>query len=165
MHVYCLLKARTQKKEYRQSMCKRARFFSAMAVLIIFCFCMPRVSGNNGYIDVTVSEAENMMNSNPLLVILDVRTQSEYDSGHIRNARLIPHTELEARIGELDEDRAILVYCHSGVRSATASQILVDHGFSQVYNMLGGILAWTSADYPAYVRHALLQQAISNADD
>jgi len=126
---------------------------------------LPRVSASSGYVDVTVSVAENMINANPLLVILDVRTQSEYDSGHIRNAKLIPHTELEARISELDEDTGAVVYCRSGGRSATASQILIDHSFTQVYNMLGGILAWMDEDYPVFVRYASMQQAINNARD
>ena len=131
--------------------------------LIMISFCFHRARGSNGYVDVSVSEAKDMMDSNSLLLILDVRTQSEYNSGHIRNARLIPHTELEARIGELEEDRLILVYCHSGGRSAAASQILVDNGFTQVYNMFSGILAWMDDDYPVYIRYSSIQQAINNA--
>ncbi len=134
-------------------------------ILIAFSCCLPSIRGSSGYVDVTVSEAKNMIESNPLLVVLDVRTQSEYNSGHIKNAKLIPHTELEARIGELDENRETLVYCHSGGRSTTASQILIDHDFSQVYNMLGGMLAWTDADYPAYVHFASIQKAIDDASE
>jgi rhodanese-related sulfurtransferase len=101
----------------------------------------------NAYIDVDVSQAKQMIDSNPDLVILDVRTQSEYDSGHIQNATFIPVSELAGRLGELDKNKEILVYCASGGRSATASQTLVDNGFSKVYNMLGGITAWISAGY------------------
>lgn len=106
-----------------------------------------------GYNDVTVSEARSMIDSNPSLVVLDVRTQSEYDSGHIRNAKLIPVTELEQRLDDLSKTDEILVYCRSGVRSQTASQILVDNGFLHVYNMLGGISAWISEGCP-YVKCA-----------
>jgi rhodanese-related sulfurtransferase len=91
------------------------------------------------YIDVNVSQAKQMIDSNPNLVILDVRTQAEYDSGHIQNTTLIPVTELASRIDELNKERETLVYCGSGGRSATASQMLVDNGFSKVCNMLGGI--------------------------
>jgi rhodanese-related sulfurtransferase len=94
-----------------------------------------------------------MIESNPNLVILDVRTQAEYDSGHIQNATLIPVTELANRLGELDTEKEILVYCKAGGRSATASQILVDNGFSKVYNMLGGITAWMSAGYWIEIAH------------
>jgi len=79
------------------------------------------------------------------LVILDVRTQQEYDSGHIPNVILIPVGELKDRLGELDETKAILVYCKSGGRSAQASQLLGDNGFPEVYNLEGGIVAWQEA--------------------
>jgi rhodanese-related sulfurtransferase len=87
------------------------------------------------------------------LVILDVRTKGEYDSGHIYGATLIPVTELLARIGELASRKydPILVYCGSGGRSQTASNILDSNGFAQVYNMLGGITAWNSAGYPTWI--------------
>ena len=85
-------------------------------------------------------------------IVLDVRTQSEYESGHIHGAVWIPVTELEARIGELTghEDHEIIVYCKSGVRSVTASSILESNNFTKVYNMLGGIQAWQSAGYPVW---------------
>ena len=141
----------------------RAETVVAILILIVFSLFLPYVRGNSTYVDVTVSEAKTMIDSNPLLTILDVRTQNEYNSGHIRNTELIPHTEIKARTSELDEDREILVYCRSGGRSASASQILVDHGFTQVYNMLGGILAWMDEDYPVYIRYSSIQQAINNA--
>ena len=143
----------------------RLKVVPTIFILVAFSFSLPRVRASSGHVDITVSVAKNMIGANPLLVILDVRTQSEYDSGHIRNAKLIPHTELEGRIGELDEDRGTLVYCGSGGRSATASQILIDHGFTQVYNMLGGILAWMDENYPVFVRYASMQQAINNGRD
>lgn len=95
--------------------------------------------------NVTVDEAQQLMSEESDLIILDVRTQQEYDSGHIPNAILIPVGELEDRLGELDEMKTILVYCQSGVRSAQARQILADNGFSEVYNLEGGIIAWQEA--------------------
>ncbi|MCK4482758.1 right-handed parallel beta-helix repeat-containing protein, partial [Candidatus Bathyarchaeota archaeon] len=89
---------------------------------------------------------------------------SEYDSKHIRNAKLIPVAELEGRLDELNVTDEILVYCHSGGRSAAASQILVDNGFLYVYNMLGGIIAWISEGYPVYVKYSSIQEAINNAN-
>jgi parallel beta-helix repeat protein len=105
--------------------------------------------------DIDVDTAYNVITSGlyPNLVVLDVRTQDEYDSGHIYGAVWIPVSELEARIGELvgHKNREILVYCRSGVRSVTACGILDSHGFTKVYNMLGGILAWQSAGYPVWI--------------
>jgi rhodanese-related sulfurtransferase len=104
------------------------------------------------YTNIDVDTAYNMLTSGlyPDLVVLDVRTQTEYVGGHICGAVLIPVSELEARIGELagHENHEIIVYCKSGGRSATASGILDSHGFTKVYNMLGGISAWKSAGYP-----------------
>jgi len=111
------------------------------------------VSVQLSYVDVNVSVAKQMIESDPNLTILDVRTQSEYESGHIQNATLIPVTELAGRLGELDKNKEILVYCASGGRSATSSQTLVDNGFSKVYNMLGGITAWKSAGYWIEIVH------------
>jgi len=102
---------------------------------------------------VNVSEAKQMIESNPNLVILDVRTQEAYNEGHIGNAVLIPVSELESRLDELDMEDEILVYCRSGVRSATASQILVDNGFTSIYNMLGGITAWRNEGYWIEIIH------------
>jgi len=91
--------------------------------------------------------------SYPDLVVLDVRAQSEYDSGHIYGAVWIPHTELETRIDELagHENHEIIVYCLSGGRSVTASVILDSYNFTKVYNMLAGILAWESKGYPVWI--------------
>ena len=104
------------------------------------------------YTDITAEEAHDMIYNKTLypdLLALDVRSQSEYDSGHICNATLIPHTQLESRISELEpyKDTEIIVYCGSGVRSVTASNILDSHDFTKVFNMLGGMSAWNSEGY------------------
>lgn len=104
--------------------------------------------------NITVDTAHDMITdgSFPDLVILDVRNQSEYDLGHLYDAILVPYYELETRIGEFEEhmNHEIVVYCGLGGRSQVASEILTDHGFTKVYNMLGGITAWMEAGYPIY---------------
>jgi len=117
------------------------------------------------YTNVTVIESKIVIDMNPFLVVLDVRNQSEYDAGHIRNARLIPVWEFAARLIELNKTDEILVYCSAGGRSANASQMLTDNGFLHVYNMLGGTTEWTGKGYPVYVRYALIQEAINSAAD
>ena len=129
-------------------------------VLCMLLFLLP-VSLAGGYVDLTALEAKDMIDSHLSLVVLDVRTQEEYFSGHIRNAKLIPLAELEGRLGELETTSEIFVYCGLGGRSATASQILVENGFLHVYNMLGGITAWKNAGYPAYVKYPSIQGAIN----
>jgi len=107
------------------------------------------------YTNIDVDTSYNMITngSYPDLVALDVRTQSEYDGGHIYGAVWIPVSELGARIDELanHKDDEIIAYCESGGRSATASQILDSYNFTKVYNMLEGIQAWQFAGYPVWI--------------
>ncbi|MCK4668872.1 right-handed parallel beta-helix repeat-containing protein [Candidatus Bathyarchaeota archaeon] len=107
------------------------------------------------YTNIGVDVAYNMItgDSYPNLTILDVRTQSEHDDGHIYGAVWIPYTELQARIGELTghENHEIIVYCKSGGRSAIASETLDSNNFTKVYNMLGGISAWQYSGYPVWI--------------
>lgn len=134
-----------------------------LTFIIVLLFSMVSTIAASSYTNVSVGEAKTMIDSNPSLGVLDVRTQSEYDSGHIRNTQHIPLTELGGRLDELNVNDEFLVYCASGGRSASASQLLVDNGFLHIYNMLGGITAWISAGYPVYVKYSSMQEAINNA--
>lgn len=116
------------------------------------------------YTNVTVSEARAMIDSKQSLVVLDFRTQSEHDSGHMKNSVLFLLPELETRLYELNPNSEILVYCRSGNSSRIASQVLVNNGFLHVFNMLGGILAWIDEGYPVYVKYLSIQRAIDNAN-
>lgn len=97
----------------------------------------------NSYQQISQETAKQMMDEQTV-IILDVREQDEYDSGHIIDAVLLP-------VGTIDEDRAaavipekdsiVLVYCRSGNRSKTASAALVELGYTQVYEF-GGINDW-----------------------
>ena len=113
------------------------------------------IAWSSPYTSIDVGTAYGMITGGayPNLVILDVRTKGEYDSGHIYGATLIPVTDLPTRIGELAShmNDEILVYCGSGGRSKTASGILDSNGFTKVYNILGGITAWKSAGYPTWI--------------
>jgi phage shock protein E len=102
------------------------------------------------YTDVSAEEAYELINTTPSLFILDVRTLDEYKEGHIQKAVLIPHDELENQADDLPADlqAPILVYCHSGGRSAAASQTLALMNYSQVNNLLGGFISWKNAGYP-----------------
>jgi rhodanese-related sulfurtransferase len=91
-----------------------------------------------------------MIKTNKNIVILDVRNETEYAAAHLDNAIWIPLHELENRINELTDKQntPVLVYCGVGGRSVVACQILKDHGFTKVYNMIGGITEWMNANYP-----------------
>ena len=100
------------------------------------------------YTNLSVDEAKLLIQKEVDLIVLDVRTKEEYESGHLPNALLIPVADLKNRLVELDKDKKILVYCNTGIRSAKASEILVDNGCGSVYNMLGGIDDWIKAGEP-----------------
>ena len=95
------------------------------------------------YQQITQEAAKEMMDTQEV-VILDVREQHEYDSGHIPGAVLLPVgtiTEDTAAAVIDDLDAVVLVYCRSGNRSKTASQALIDLGYTKVYEF-GGINDW-----------------------
>jgi parallel beta-helix repeat protein len=126
-------------------------------------FSLVKTAMASDYTDVSVSEARALIETNPSLVLLDVRNQSEYDAGHIRNAKLIPLWELATRLNELNKTDEILVYCGVGGRSINASRILASDDFSHVYNMLGGTTEWIREGYPVYIKYLSVQEAINNA--
>jgi len=97
----------------------------------------------NSYQQITQEEAKEMMDTQEV-VILDVREQHEYDSGHIPGAVLLPVGTItdDTAAAVIDElDTVVLVYCRSGNRSKTASQALLDLGYTNIYEF-GGINDW-----------------------
>ena len=91
---------------------------------------------------IVASEAKQIIESTPNITILDVRSVDGFYQSHIKGAVNMPIQELEERLGELDESIGTIVYSHKGIESTQASQILVDNGFSLIYNLQGGITAW-----------------------
>ena len=102
------------------------------------------VAGTMTYQQITQEEAKEMMKADDGHIIVDVRRQDEYDSGHIPDAILIPNesigTEKPKELSDLDQ--IILIYCRSGRRSKEASQKLADMGYTHIYEF-GGIIDWT----------------------
>ena len=95
------------------------------------------------YVNITAEEAKKIMDTETDYVILDVRTQEEYDQGHIPGAINIANEFIGTdEIPELpNKDRLIMVYCRSGNRSKQAAQKLVDLGYTNIVEF-GGILDW-----------------------
>lgn len=96
------------------------------------------------YHKITAAEAKKQLDENKDVILVDVRTESEYNEKHIEGALLIPDNEIAERAAaELpDKDASILIYCRSGSRSETAAKKLVELGYTNVYDF-GGI-----NDYP-----------------
>ena len=99
--------------------------------------------GSSTYDQINGAEAKAIMDSESGYIIIDARTQSEYDEGHIPGAILIPEYEIADRAEkELpDKDQLILVYCRSGRRSKIAAEELVKLGYTNVKEF-GGIIDW-----------------------
>ncbi len=99
---------------------------------------------------VNTLEATQLINRQDALV-LDVREQAEYAQSHILNARGLPLSQIEARIGDIDKykDKPVIVYCATGNRSSAAAAVLRKGGFNQVFNLSGGYAAWQQAGLPA----------------
>ena len=99
--------------------------------------------GSASYDQISGAEAKALMDRESGYIILDARTQEEYDQGHIPEAILIPEYEIAVRAEkELpDKDQLILVYCRSGRRSKIAAEELVKLGYTNVKEF-GGIIEW-----------------------
>lgn len=95
------------------------------------------------YQKITPEEAQQMLQDQPDAILLDVRTQEEYDTQHIEGATLLTDSDIASRAADVlpDKDAVILVYCRSGRRSAASSQQLVELGYTNVYDF-GGIIDW-----------------------
>lgn len=95
------------------------------------------------YSKITAEDAMDRLNNESDIVLLDVRTKEEYDTGHIKDSILIPVDVLEEQAIESlkDKDATIFIYCRSGNRSKTATKILLNQGYKNVYD-LGGINDW-----------------------
>jgi rhodanese-related sulfurtransferase len=135
-------------------------YFGALIFLFLVAFLIfteQRKESHSGFENISVQEAKEMVEKGNVF-ILDVRTPEEFNSSHIKGAALVPVSNafgsnlrsdrlLEARIDEVPRKK-ILVYCRTGRRSNTASTMLVNAGYSEVYNMEGGITSWIGAGYP-----------------
>ncbi len=96
------------------------------------------------YKDINVQEAKSMIDSNKDVLILDVRTESEFVQGHLAGAINIPHFDIEERYKELnvDKNKSIITICTMGGRSRLAAESLSKLGFTNVHNMIGGLNEW-----------------------
>jgi rhodanese-related sulfurtransferase len=127
-------------------MLKRNKRFILMILTLAFPFAIAGCSSGGGalsYEQINGAEAKALMDRESGYIIIDARTQSEYDEGHIPGAILIPEYEIAQRAeSELpDKNQLILVYCRSGRRSKIAAEELVKLGYTNVKEF-GGIIDW-----------------------
>ena len=99
---------------------------------------------------IPVGDFEQKVKSTPGAQLIDVRTPDEFSGGHLDQADNINYNDagFETKIQKLDKSKPVFVYCLSGGRSGKAAAKMKELGFQEVYDMQGGILAWTSKDMP-----------------
>ena len=123
-----------------------AKIMKTVLFIVSFLLLLTGCGGNaadGAYRQITQEEAKEMMDAQKV-IILDVREQDEYDSGHIPGAVLLPVGTIdETTAAEVipEKDSTVLVYCRSGNRSKTASSTLAELGYSNIYEF-GGINTW-----------------------
>ena len=118
--------------------------FLLLAVMILTACGQNKENGQGAvYVNITAEEARQIMDSEEGYIILDVRTQEEYDQGHIPGAIVISHEKISEKAEEVltDKDQLILVYCRSGRRSKLAAEALVELGYTNIKEF-GGIIDW-----------------------
>ena len=88
--------------------------------------------------------------SEPGVIILDVRTPEEFNAGHIENAINInvADSNFSSEVSKLDKNATVAVYCRSANRSAVATKEMAELGFTDMYDMQGGIIDWEAAGGP-----------------
>ncbi|MBF0587797.1 MAG: rhodanese-like domain-containing protein [Magnetococcales bacterium] len=120
-------------------------------LLALFFFRNHILSRVLGVGEMSVHDLSTQLASKQPPVLIDVRTQPEFNGGHVKQAILVPLSDLGARMEGLKknyEGREIAVICRSGNRSLGGSVTLKRAGFDKVYNVSGGMLHWLSQGYP-----------------
>ena len=108
----------------------------------------------NGTIpEISVQELKQRLSSDQPPLLLDVREPHEFEIARIEGAQLVPLRELPERLEELLTSRAIVIHCHTGVRSAHAVHLLQEAGFKKVANLAGGIEAWSDQIDPSVPKY------------
>lgn len=107
-------------------------------ISLIVCVLLLTACDSNSYETIDSNVAMTLIEQNA--VVIDVRTADEYTTGHIEGSINIPVDNISSV--DYDKDTLIIVYCASGMRSATAAETLVDLGYTKVHNLDGGLINW-----------------------
>ncbi len=116
---------------------------AVLSICVVACGKVAEEKSDSSFQRIDAEAAKEMMDSDKELVVVDVRTDEEYNSGHIVGAINIPVEQITAGdFGSLtDKNQTILIYCRSGNRSKVASGFLAENGYKNIYEF-GGIKDW-----------------------
>ncbi len=124
-------------------------------VLLVFVSCNIAAETESAA-RITPEEAHKRLSEPSPPPLVDVRTKEEYESGHLKNALLVPLDEIAQgdyaeKLGDIPKEQPIIVYCRSSRRSGRAQEFLVRDGYTNIINLSGGMIAWKKAGLPVIV--------------
>jgi phage shock protein E len=135
-----------RKLEIARRLMVRGAALAAAAALLAACGSSPRP----GVAPISADELAQKIAADDAPLILDVRTEREYEAGHIPGAVNIPYDQLAGRLGELPASHSdeLVVHCESGRRASVAEGVLVDAGYTDVRDLDGHMKGWRASGLP-----------------
>jgi len=135
---------------------KSTTILSGMLLLLFFtssCITDPEKKENQIIKNISADEAHQLIEENKGntdFLIIDIRTESEYNQGYIQDAINIDYysPDFTDHLDDLDKNKTYLIYCRSGNRSDKTLNKMENLGFKEVYNLVGGINTWMEKGYP-----------------
>ena len=132
--------------EYLEFVGNHPFLFIAAGVLLVMIIVHEMRRARRGFDTVGPQTAVILTNRDAQMV--DIRNVDAFRKAHILNAKNIPLADLEDKLGKLDRDKPVIVYCDTGVSSQRAAALLQKEGFATVYNLQGGLANWQRENLP-----------------
>lgn len=135
-------------EQLTEFMANNPELFLALGVVLGLIAWMSLMGGGSASLSPT--DATRLMNDDSDTVVLDVRSDAEFDSGHVVGAIHVVDTQVESSMGRLQKykSRPVIATCRTGQRSAAVAGKLRKAGFEKVFNLRGGLAAWEGANLP-----------------
>ncbi|MGL1864009.1 MAG: rhodanese-like domain-containing protein [Pseudodesulfovibrio sp.] len=126
------------------------RTFPAIIIIVALLFCTAQASLTTELHNLTPEQSVKALAETPGLIILDIRTPEEFNSGHIKGAENIDFygSNFQARIDSLDKTTPYFIYCRSGRRSGVTVEYMQQAGFATIMELTHGINGWKKANQP-----------------
>ncbi|MEW9700906.1 rhodanese-like domain-containing protein [Paenibacillus sp. SI8] len=113
-----------------------------VAIVLLFWFIYSRFASVKGLKNLSPDQFQEELKGNRNHILIDVREPSEVKQGYIPGAINIPLSQMKRRVGEIQNNKRLYLYCRSGMRSKQASKILKKNGFNELSHLQGGIMSW-----------------------
>ncbi len=144
------------------------KFLSLFSLLLIVAIAACQQPGGKAQNQtIPADQFEKVLADNKEAQLIDVRTEEEFKSGHIAGAKNLDFykEDFKDALSRLDKKKPVMLYCKSGGRSGQAADMLAQMGFEEVYNLQGGMMAWSNANKPVDMAGAAPKTAGMNEAD